>query len=173
MRTKCARTRLALGFVLAIAMGVSLSSVDQLSGSAAEVVADQGKTQTSRPENNSAARPGVCEREAEKMVGHNPVRIGRSVRAPRKLRDVPPKYPELPPKTVVSVGSAWLVEVLISDTGKVVHVWPIREVEFRPPFPAFNNAVTDAIRQWEFEPRSVRGEPMPLCMTVTVNINWR
>jgi hypothetical protein len=93
------------------------------------------------------------------------------VRAPKKLRDVPPKYPELPPGTVGS--GMWLGEVLINNTGKVAHVWPIREVRFVPPFHAFNDAITDAVRQWEFEPLVVQGKAMPVCMTVTVNINWK
>jgi hypothetical protein len=93
------------------------------------------------------------------------------VRAPKKLRDVPPKYPELPPGTVGS--GVWVGEVLINNTGKVAHVWPIREVTFVPPFPAFNNAITDAMQQWEFDPLLTEGKPTTFCMTVTVNINWQ
>jgi hypothetical protein len=113
----------------------------------------------------------VCEREAERLVGQKAVRIGRSVRAPKKLRDVPPKYPEQPPGTVGS--GVWLGEVLINNAGKVAHIWPIREVKFVPPFPAVNNAITDAMQQWEFEPLLVQGKPTAFCMTVTVNINWQ
>jgi len=118
-----------------------------------------------------APRAGVCEREGGKLVGKKPVAARRSVRPPKKLRDVRPKYPELPTGTVGS--GVWLGEVLIDESGRVARIWPIHEVEFTPPFPPFNGAITDAIRQWEFEPRLVRGEPMPWCMTVTVNINWQ
>jgi hypothetical protein len=118
-----------------------------------------------------AVRPGVCEHEAEKLLGEKPVRIDRSVRAPKKIRDVPPKYPELPPGTIGS--GMWIGEVLINNSGKIAHVWPIREVEFKPPFPAFDSAITDAIQQWEFEQLFVQGTAVPVCMTVTVNINWK
>jgi hypothetical protein len=113
----------------------------------------------------------VCEREAEKYVDQKPVRIGRSVRAPKKLRHVPPKYPELPPGTVAS--DVWRGEVLINNAGKVAHVWPVREVKFVPPFPAFNNAIADAVQQWEFQPLLMEEKPTPFCMTVTVHIDWQ
>jgi hypothetical protein len=136
-----------------------------------ELVAVLHQTDAPNSHEKSNRRPGVCEREAEKLVGQKAVRIGRSMLAPKKLRHVPPKYPELPPGTAGS--GVWLGEVLINNTGKVAHVWPIREVKFAPPFPAFNNAITDAMQQWEFEPLLVLGKPMAFCMTVTVNINWQ
>jgi hypothetical protein len=171
MTTKCARNESTVRFVLAVGLGLLLSSFVHLHGSAVEVIAVPDQKQSSDSSHNAAARPGVCEREAEKLVGQKAVRIGRSVRAPKKLRDVPPKYPELPPGTVGS--GVWLGEVLINNAGKVVHVWPIREVKFVPSFPAFNNAITDAMQQWEFEPLFVKGKPAAFCMTVSVNINWQ
>jgi hypothetical protein len=152
-------------------VGLSLASFVHLHGSAVVRAAVPGRHQSSDSGERAAARSGVCEREAEKLVGQKAVRIGRSVRAPKKLRDVPPKYPEQPPGTVGS--GVWLGEVLINNAGKVAHVWPIREVKFVPPFPAFNNAITDAMQQWEFEPLLVQGKPAAFCMTVTVNINWQ
>jgi hypothetical protein len=171
MTTNCAHGETTVRFVLAVAIGLCLSSFVHLHGSAMEVVAIPGHTQSSDSSEKAAARPGVCEREAEKLVGQKAVRIGRSVHAPKKIRDVPPKYPELPPGTVGS--GVWLGEVLINNTGKVAHVWPIREVKLVPPIPAFNNAITDAMQQWEFEPLLFNGKPAAFCMTVTVNINWQ
>ena len=160
------RRRLAVPF-----LAVVLSTSVPLYGSAVDGAAVRDQKQSSDSSDNAAARPGVCEREAEKRVGQKAIRIGRSVRAPKRLRHVPPKYPELPPGTVGS--GMWIGEVLINNTGKVAHVWPIREVTFVPPFPAFNNANTEAIQQWEFEPLLAQGKPTAFCMTVTVNINWQ
>jgi hypothetical protein len=67
----------------------------------------------------------------------------------------------------------WVGEVLINNAGKVAHVWPIREVQFVPRFSAFNDAMTDAMQQWEFEPLLVQGKPAAFCITVTFNINWQ
>jgi hypothetical protein len=170
MGMNCARSRSAARFVIALAMGLSLCLPVHLHGSAAELVLVSDSTQSSDSREKSVPRSGVCEREAQKLVGQRAVRIGRSVRAPKKLRHVPPTYPELPPGTVGS--GVWLGEVLINNTGKVAHVWPIREVKFVPPFPAFNNAITKRFQQWEFEPLLVQGKPAAFCMTVTVNINW-
>jgi hypothetical protein len=171
MTTNWARSKSTVWFVLAVSMGPCLGSFVHLHGSDFEVVAVPGHTQSSDSSEKAVASPGVCEREAQKLVGQKAVQIGRSVRAPKKLRDVPPKYPELPPGTVGS--GVWLGEVLTNNAGKVAHIWPIREVKFVPPFPAFNNAITDAMQQWEFEPLLVQSKPTAFCMTIGVNINWQ
>src|SRR4051812_558345 len=154
--TNVARTRTTLRVVFVIAAGLSLSSAVHLHASAAQ---------------KRTVQPGFCDGEAEKLLHQKPVRIRGSVRAPKKIRDVRPNYPEAPAGTVGT--GIWIGEALINNSGKVVGVWPLREVEFTPPFPSFNSAITDAIRQWEFEPLLVQGKPAPVCMTVTVTINWQ
>lgn len=120
--------------------------------------------------NANKARAGVCEREAEKLTGQKPVRIGGSIRAPKQLREVSPNYPKQPPGT--NGSGMWIGEALVNNSGKVAEVWSIREVIFKPAFPAFNEAIVDAIRRREYEPVLVDGKPSPFCMTVTVQINW-
>jgi outer membrane biosynthesis protein TonB len=115
------------------------------------------------------SRYGVCQREGVKIVGRTPARVAKGIRAPRKLRDAKPQYPELPPNTIGS--GMWIGEVLLDTNGKVARVWAVREVQFTPPSPLFNQAIVDAIQQWEFA--VVKDKATPLCMTVTVNINWR
>ena len=114
---------------------------------------------------------GVCMREGTKVVGKNPVKLSRRVRAPKKLRSADIVYPELPPGTLAS--GIWMGEVLVDAKGKVAHVWLLRQVDFTPPFPPFNQAIERAIRQVEYEPLFVKGEPTPFCLTTTVNINWK
>jgi hypothetical protein len=67
----------------------------------------------------------------------------------------------------------WIGEILVDTHGKVGRVWTVREVEFTPSFPAFNQAIVDALKKWEFTPVVVKGDAIPLCTTVTVSINWR
>jgi hypothetical protein len=62
--------------------------------------------------------------------------------------------------------------VLIDQVGKVPRVWPLREPVLTPAFPEFHNAISDAIRQWEFEPLRVDEVAFPVCLVVTVNIHW-
>jgi hypothetical protein len=126
-----------------------------------------GQTTSGNP---NKARAGACEREAEKLTGQKTVRIGGAIRAPKQLRQVSPNYPTQP-GTTVGTG-AWIGEALVNSSGKVVKVWPIREVTFTPPFPAFNKAIVDEIHRREYEPLIVGGKPSPFCMTVSVQINW-
>src|SRR5262245_16514660 len=124
-----------------------------------------------QPAGPGLERPGVCEREWPQFVDDRPVRAGRSFRAPRKLRDVKPVLPEVPPRTVGR--GLWVGEYLIDLAGKVAHVWPTREIEFTPPSRGFNDAIVEAIRHWEFEPPIANGQPAPMCMTATVSVDWQ
>jgi hypothetical protein len=114
---------------------------------------------------------GVCEREAGQLVGRNAVRPGGKIRAPKKIHNVSPVYPTFPAGT--TGRGMWVGEALIDSRGKISQVWTIREVEITPPLPAFDKAITDAIRQWEFEPLRANKVAVPVCLTVTVNINWK
>ena len=116
-------------------------------------------------------RVGACERESEKVLGQKAASIGGSRRMPKRIRHVSPSYPELPPGTVGS--GMWLGEALVSSSGKVAHVWSIREVMLKPAFPPFNEAIVEAIRGWEYEPLVVDSEAIPFCMTVSVTIDWQ
>jgi len=73
----------------------------------------------------------------------------------------------LPPDT--RGGGIWIGEALVDGAGKVVQVWTLRHLTFIPPFPQFDTAITDAVRQWEFEPVRVDAKPMPVCRILSVN----
>lgn len=119
--------------------------------------------------NSGLARAGICQREGSTIVGVTPVRIGESMPAPKKTHNVNPRYPDLPAGTRGS--STWVGEILLDVKGHVSHVWAIREVKLTPSFPPFNQAIVDAIRQWEFTPVMVKGKPLPACMTVSVTVD--
>jgi outer membrane biosynthesis protein TonB len=128
---------------------------------------DNASAQTRK---NGPAKYGFCQLDAPKITGQKPVQITGKIRAPKKIHHVSPKYPAFPPET--TARGVWIGEALIDTAGKIARVWTIREVEITPPFPAFNAAIVNAIRQWEFEPLVVDGVRLPVCMTVTVNIDW-
>jgi hypothetical protein len=67
----------------------------------------------------------------------------------------------------------WVGEALIDRTGAVTKVWPLRTPSFEPAWPAFNESIAAAIRQWKYAPTMVNGVATPVCMVVTVNIDWR
>jgi hypothetical protein len=141
-----------------IALALMLSRADALSGQDAS-----GQT---RP-----ARTGVCEREAEKLLGQKAVLISESIRPPKRLRGLPPVLPELPDGTTAM--GMWIGEALIDSSGKVARVWPTREVRFKPAFPEFNQAIADAILRWEYQPLLLNGKPTPFCMTVSSNVDFQ
>jgi TonB family protein len=159
------RRRLAELFVAASA-GLLLAGA-QLPGARPEAhgqrIVDDDAKWPERPASSA------CEREGAAFVGSKPRLLRERQRPPKKVRDVRPTYPELPPGTRTS--GMWIGEILLDTHGKVRHIWTIRRARITPPFPAFDNAVLDAVRHWQFEPFVVGSEARALCMTVTVNIN--
>ena len=97
------------------------------------------------------------------------MQVGKKIQTPKKTHHVYPQFPALPPGT--SVGGVWVGEGLIDQHGKVAQVWTVRPLLVEPVFPPLNEAIVAAIRQWEFEPTFVEKVAVPVCMTVTVNIN--
>ena len=90
-----------------------------------------------------------------------PVRIGGSIREPRKLKDVRPVYP--PEAIQARVQGVVILECTISPTGKVVEAKPLRSI------PLLTEAAVEAVKQWEYTPTELNGVPVPVIMTVTVN----
>jgi hypothetical protein len=111
-----------------------------------------------------------CSGESKKRFGVEALRIGGDIEPPDRLVDSAPNFPELPRGTTVSLG-VWIGEILIAPDGAVADTWSVREFQLNPPFPAFNQAIHTALRKWKYDPIIVEGERMPVCMTVTVNIN--
>ena len=147
-----------------VALLKSVAIVTALLGAVLDVAA-----QPPAPSGN-ITRSGICEREAEKLVGQKAVKIGGSIGPPRKLFGPRPKYPELPPGTIAS--GMWVGEVLVDAAGRVREVWPLHEVKLKPAFPAFNQAVVEWIRRWRYEPLMVNGATTPFCMTFTTNLHF-
>jgi hypothetical protein len=90
------------------------------------------------------------------------------MRGPKRIRSKTPDYPPLAPGT--TVRGVWIGELLIDSNGKVSEVWTIREPEITPPVAGINKAITEAVRQWAYEPAEVNKVAVPVCQTVTVNV---
>jgi hypothetical protein len=145
-----------MAFDLALALLLAVSSTVQ----------DGGVVTSKAP-----PKPGVCLSQGAPLVGAQPVQVGKKLRAPKKIRHVNPAFPELPSGT--TVGGLWVGEALIDQQGKIARVWPTRPLIVRPAIPPLNEAIVNAIQQWEFEPALAEKVPVPVCMTVTVHINLR
>jgi TonB family protein len=71
-----------------------------------------------------------------------------------------PVYPAI--ARTAKVQGMVILEAVISATGRVEDVKVLRSV------PLLDDAAIDAVRQWQFTPTILNGEPIPVVMTVTV-----
>jgi TonB family protein len=93
------------------------------------------------------------------------VRVGGDIKPPTKIRDVRPAYPEVAQKA--RVQGVVICEVLIGPEGWVTDARVLRSI------PLLDQAAFDAVRQWEFTPTLLNGNPVPVIMTVTVNFTLK
>ncbi len=132
------------------------------------------------PESNGAARsrsaasPTRSEVSADEAVsgGAGPtevvriplsgvVRVGGDVKAPRKIVDVKPLYPDN-----ARAGRATglvVLDVTIAIDGSVSNTRVLRSS------PLFDQAAIDAVTQWKFEPTVLNGAPVEVEMVVYIN----
>jgi TonB family protein len=89
------------------------------------------------------------------------IRVGGTMKPPIKVRDVKPMYPEI--ARTSRVQGVVICEALIGVDGKVADVRVLRSI------PLLDQAAIDAVRQWEFVPTLLNGNPVPVVMTTTVN----
>lgn len=90
-----------------------------------------------------------------------PVRIGGSFKEPRLLKAVPPVYPMLAAKARVT-GRVVLEATLTAEgTVEEIHVISGHLLLIQPAI--------DAVKQWQYEPTTLNGVPIPVILTVKVN----
>ena len=89
------------------------------------------------------------------------VRVGGQIKEPKKLKNVPPAYPDIAKQA--RVQGVVILECTISPQGKVTNVTVLRGI------PLLNDAAMDAVKQWVYTPTLLNGVPVPVIMTVTVN----
>jgi TonB family protein len=90
-----------------------------------------------------------------------PVRVGGQIQAPRKIKDVSPVYP--PEAQQARIEGIVILEATIGVDGHVSNARILRSLDSR-----LDQAAVDAVRQWEFTPTLIEGQPAPILMSVTV-----
>jgi protein TonB len=93
--------------------------------------------------------------------GQVPVRVGGEIKAPVKLVNVPPIYPE--EAKDARVQGVVIIEAVVDASGTVGQTRVLRSI------PMLDQAAVDAVKQWVFTPTLLNGAPAPVIMTVTVN----
>jgi len=82
---------------------------------------------------------------------------------PTKTKDVAPVYP--PIAQSARVQGVVILETLIGANGRVEDARVLRSI------PLLDQAALDAVRQWEFTPTLLNGNPVPVIMTTTVQFS--
>jgi protein TonB len=90
-----------------------------------------------------------------------PVRVGGTVREPRRLTAVPPVYPELALKA--RLQGTVIIEATVNERGRVVNATLLQGL------PMLTEAALEAVKKWTYTPTLVNGIPTPIIMTVTVH----
>ncbi len=94
-----------------------------------------------------------------------PVRVGGSIQPPRKTHHAAPHYPEI--ARAARVEGVVILEAVIGEDGRVRNLRVLRSI------PLLDDAAAEAVRQWQFTPTLLNGEPVPVVMTVTVGFTLR
>jgi protein TonB len=92
-----------------------------------------------------------------------PVRVGGNIQAPRKIKDVKPVYPA--DAKAAGIQGIIILEVIIAPDGRVLDARPLRSM------PELDAAAVEAVKQWEFTPTLLNGQPVPVIMSVTVSFS--
>ena len=90
-----------------------------------------------------------------------PLRVGGNIRPPTRIRAANPVYP--PTAQNAAVQGVVILEITIGTDGSVVDARVLRSI------PLLDQAALDAVRQWQYEPTLLNGNPVPVIMTATVN----
>ena len=124
------------------------------------------------PQANGPNRPfQECEAEVARLVGHPPAMGATTTpKAPRKLRGRPLDLSDAGGRRGSGI---WMGEALIGADGRVQKVWTRRSPAWEPAWPEFDDLVAANIRSWVYRPSVVDGSPVPVCLAMTVNIDWR
>ena len=91
------------------------------------------------------------------------IRVGPDIKAPRKIKDARPVYPD---GALAGRGrGSVIIEAIIGPDGK------IRQARVVSPPSIFDQAAVEAVRQWEYEPPTMNGVVVAVAMTVAVTFS--
>jgi TonB family protein len=115
-----------------------------------------------------ATRPGAAQTQATVLKEPDETgayRVGGDLLPPKKLKDVPPEYPEAAKEA--RVQGVVIMEARIDERGTVSDVRTLRSI------PLLDQAAIDAVKQWQYTPTLMNGVAVPVRMTVTINFTLR
>lgn len=113
------------------------------------------------PAGGAGASTTTASSLAQKYPGA--IRVGGEISEPRKLTDVKPVYPA--EAQAANVSGIVILETVIDTQGHVAEVVVLRSVQL------LDAAAVDAVRQWQYTPTLLNGNPIEVIMVVTVNFS--
>ena len=108
----------------------------------------------------SAAQEAVPANPPAAPAPGEPVRVGNNVLQSRLLRKVEPVYPPLASRARIS-GNVVLA-IKVDEQGFV------SDVRVISGHPLLTGAAVDAVKQWQYSPMLLNGQPVPVMATVTI-----
>jgi TonB family protein len=102
----------------------------------------------------------VMSPEIEEVFATGAVRARGEIQPPRLIKSVDPIYPTEARKN--GVEGVVILEAKTDERGNVADVRILRSI------PALDQAAMDAVKQWKYEPKVIKGKPVPEVFTVTV-----
>jgi protein TonB len=96
-----------------------------------------------------------------KVARTGPIRVGGNVQEPRPIKTVPPVYPALASKA--RVAGTVVLEATLTKEGTVEAIHVISG------HPLLIEAAIAAVKQWQYEPTLLNGEPVSVILTAKVN----
>ncbi len=94
-------------------------------------------------------------------ITNGALRVGGAIKAPAKVRNVPPVYPA--EAMAAGVQGVVIVQTRVEPDGTVGQTRVLRSI------PMLDAAAVEAVRQWQFTPTLMNGVAVPIVMVVTVN----
>lgn len=88
------------------------------------------------------------------------IKVGGAIKPPVKVFDVRPEYPE--DAQEAGIQGTVVLGIVIGGDGSVLDTEVLRSI------PELDQAAIDAVKQWQFEPTLLNGEPVEVEMSVTI-----
>jgi TonB family protein len=93
------------------------------------------------------------------------LRVGGEVKAPVVVRRISPNFESV---RNVSASGVPIFEVLVSASGEVGDIRVLKSASRK-----IDAVIIDALKQWQFSPATLYGEPVAVYFVMTVNIDRR
>jgi TonB family protein len=129
-------------------------------GTVVVVTADREMTATPPPAQEQSAGTPI------KAPIREPIRVGSMVQESKLIHRVAPVYPEQARRQ--GIQGTVMLTIVINEDG---YVYELRAAQENNPI--LEAAAIDAVKQWQYSPTLLNGEPVPAQSTVTVAFNMK